>query len=127
VEIDPLQERQHVVTGVSFTGLVQYSLIRRNVLWTLDFQFGTTADGHTIKVLNLIDEFTGECPAIKVDRSITADDVVAVLDRIAAERGAPAYVWFDNGPEFVAQAVGRAVSYASIVLARTTTEIGGLT
>jgi hypothetical protein len=62
----------------------------------LDFQFDTTVYGRTIKMLNVIDEFTRECPTIEVDRSITADDVVAVLDRIALERGAaPVYVRFD--------------------------------
>ena len=38
-------------------------------------------------------------------RSIDADGVVAALDRIAVTRGAPAYLRFDNGPEFIAVAV----------------------
>ena len=80
--------------------------IRPNVLWALDFQFDTTVDGRTLKLLNVVDEFTRECPAIVVDRSINADRVVATLDRIACERGGPpAYVRFDNGPEFIAYAV----------------------
>jgi len=80
--------------------------IRPNVLWALDFQFDTTADGRTLKLLNVVDEFTRECPAIVVDRSIDADRVVATLDRIASERGGPPrYVRFDNGPEFIAYAV----------------------
>ena len=79
--------------------------IRPNVLWALDFQFDQTADARTLKLLNVIDEFTRECPAILVDRNIDADKVVAILDRIAAERGAPAYLRFDNGPEFIAAAV----------------------
>ena len=40
-----------------------------------------------------------------VGRSIDADTVVATLERIAAQRGAPAFVRFDNGPEFIAGAV----------------------
>ena len=65
-----------------------------------------TVDGRTLKLLNIIDEFTRECLSIEVDRSIDADHVVRVLDRIAAERGrAAAFVRFDNGPEFVAHAV----------------------
>ena len=80
--------------------------IRPNVLWALDFQFDTTADGRTLKMLNVIDEFTRECLAIVVDRSIDADAVVATLERLAVERGgSPVYVRFDNGPEFVAHAV----------------------
>ena len=40
----------------------------RSVLWALDFQFDTLADGRTIKMLNIIDEFARECLAIEVDR-----------------------------------------------------------
>ena len=65
----------------------------------------TTADGRTLKLLNVIDEFTREALAITVDRCINADGVVAVLDHLVLQRGAPAYVRFDNGPEFVAHAV----------------------
>ncbi len=57
------------------------------------------------KLLNVIDEFTRECPAIVVDRSIDADKVVATLDRVALERGYPAFVRFDNGGEFIANVV----------------------
>ncbi len=76
-----------------------------DALWALDFQFDTTVDGRTLKLLNVVDEFTRECPAIIVERNIDADRVVATLDQIAAVRGAPAFVRFDNGPEFIAQAV----------------------
>jgi putative transposase len=80
--------------------------IRPNVLWALDFQFDQTRDGRTLKLLNVVDEYTRECPAIVVARSIDADGVVASLDRIAAERGGPpVYLRFDNGPEFIAAAV----------------------
>ncbi len=80
--------------------------IRPNALWALDFQFDVTVDGRTLKLLNVIDEFTREALAIEVDRSIDADHVVRILDRLAAQRGgAPAFVRFDNGPEFVAHAV----------------------
>lgn len=76
-----------------------------NALWAIDFQFDTTADRCTIKMLNIIDEYTRECLAIVVDRSIDADHVVAVLDRLCVERGtAPAFVRLD-GPKFVSQAI----------------------
>ena len=81
------------------------SPIRPNVIWALDFQFDTSADGRTLKMLNVIDEFTREALAIHVDRGIDADGVVAVLDDLALQYGAPVYVRFDNGPEFVANAV----------------------
>ena len=71
--------------------------IQPNVAWALDFRFDTTADGRTIRLFNVIDEYTRECPTIRVDRSITTDYLVAALDRIVAERGAPTYVRFENG------------------------------
>lgn len=43
--------------------------------------------------------------AIVVDRSIDDDKVVATLDAIALTRGAPTFVRFDNGAEFIAHAV----------------------
>jgi putative transposase len=79
--------------------------IRPNVVWALDFQFDQTSDARMLKFLNVIDEYTRECLAIVVERSIDADGVVECLDRIAAEKGAPRYVRFDNGPEFIAFAV----------------------
>ena len=69
----------------------------------MDFQFDTTADGRAV-MLYVIDEFTREALAIEVDRSIDADGVVEVLDRLALIYSAPHCVRFANGPEFVAHA-----------------------
>jgi hypothetical protein len=66
----------------------------------MDFQFDQTRDGKQLKLLNIQDIFTRECLAIEVQRSITADDLMTVLDRLVAEHGAPAYLRCDNGPEF---------------------------
>ena len=79
--------------------------IAPNAIWAMDFQFDATTDGKALKLLNIVDEFTRECPAIVVSRSIDADKVVATLDAIAVVRGYPAFVRFDNGPEFVAHAI----------------------
>jgi putative transposase len=98
----PSEARKKRLTGIG-VHVGAMCPIRPNVLWAMDFQFDTTADGRTIKMLNVIDEFTRECLAIEVDRSIDADHVVAVLDRLALERGGPpVYVRMDNGPELVA-------------------------
>jgi putative transposase len=79
--------------------------IRPNVVWALDVQFDQTSEGRMLKFLNVVDEFTREALATDVARSIDADGVVTCLERLAAERGAPIYVRFDHGPEFIAQAV----------------------
>jgi putative transposase len=79
--------------------------IAPNVIWALDFQFDQTSDGRILKLLNVIDEYSRECLAIDVERSIDADGVVRCLDRLALQRGAPRYLRFDHGPEFIAYAV----------------------
>jgi putative transposase len=100
----PYRKRKKPLRGIG-SAMGAMSPIRPNALWALDFQFDVTVDGRTLKMLNIVDEFTRECPAIVVERNIDADLVVATLDRLALERGAPAYVRFDNGPEFIAFAV----------------------
>ena len=101
----PQRRRKKRLTGIGIQVGV-FSPIRPNVVWAMDFQFDTTSDGRQIKLLNIIDEFTRESLAIEVDRSIDADHVTNVLDRIVLQRGsAPVYVRLDNGPEFVAHAI----------------------
>jgi putative transposase len=73
------------------------------VLWAMDFQFDQTSDGANLKLLNIIDEFTREALATDVERSINAERVTEILDRLVAVHGSsPKYLRFDNGPEFIA-------------------------
>ena len=52
----------------------------------------------------IVDEYSRECLALEMERSITASDVVETLDRLFMERGEPEYIRYDNGPEFIAEA-----------------------
>ena len=56
-------------------------------------------------MLNIIDEFTRECLAIRVNRKLNSTDVIGVLSDLFIMRGVPGHVRSDNGPEFVAKAV----------------------
>src|SRR5690348_9557381 len=85
----PQRRRKKRLTGIG-VAVGAMSPIRPKVIWAMDFQFDTTADGRTLKMLNIIDEFTREALAIHVDRAIDADGVVAVLDGLAAQHGDPA-------------------------------------
>jgi transposase InsO family protein len=76
-----------------------------NQVWALDFQFDETADGRRLKMLNIVDEHTREALAMHVGRRADADSVVAVLDRLAGQRGAPKHLRMDNGPELIAWAL----------------------
>ncbi len=100
----PYRKRKKPHRGIG-TAVGAMCPIAPNALWALDFLFDTTVDGRTLKLLNIVDEYTRECPAIVVGRRCDADKVVATLDQLAATRGAPAFLRFDNGPEFIARAV----------------------
>ncbi|MBJ7603067.1 MAG: transposase family protein [Candidatus Dormibacteraeota bacterium] len=78
---------------------------RPNHVWALDFLFDATSDGRPIKVLTMCDEFTRESIGRRLGRSITAEDVVAVLDEARRRRGKPQLLRCDNGPELVAAAI----------------------
>jgi len=78
---------------------------RPNELWAIDYQYDQTADGRMLRLLNIVDEFTREVLALRVDRSITADETVTVLDGLVGERGAPQNLRCDNGPELTAHAL----------------------
>jgi putative transposase len=66
--------------------------------WAMDFQFDATADGRRLKFLNVIDECSRLCLAIRVGRCFMAKDVVAVLDELTSLYPAPAFIRSDNGP-----------------------------
>jgi putative transposase len=76
-----------------------------NHVWSYDFVHDATTDGRRLKCLTVLDEYTREGLTIDCARSITAGDVVQVLQQLFAQRGAPGYVKSDNGPEFIAQQV----------------------
>jgi len=69
-------------------------------VWAMDFQFDATADGRRLKFLNVIDEHSRLCLAIRVGRRCKAKDVVAVLEELTSLYPAPSFIRSDNGPEF---------------------------
>lgn len=73
-----------------------------NRVWAVDFQFDATDDGRPVKIVSIVDEHTRECLGGLVERSITADRLIDELDRIAIDRGYPAVLRCDNGPELAA-------------------------
>jgi putative transposase len=56
-------------------------------------------------MLNIIDEYTHECLAIRIDRRLKSIDVIDVLSDLFILRGVPGHIRSDNGPEFVDKAV----------------------
>src|SRR5438105_12643928 len=64
-----------------------------------------THNGRKFRMLNIIDEFTHECLAIRVSRRLKSIDVIDALSDLFIRRGVPEHIRSDNGPEFVAKAV----------------------
>jgi transposase InsO family protein len=76
---------------------------RRNHVWSYDFVSTFTHDGRTVRMLNLIDEFTRECLAIRTRRRLNSSNVIEVLADAMVEHGIPEHIRSDNGAEFVAR------------------------
>jgi transposase InsO family protein len=62
---------------------------RVNQRWSMDFTRDTLANGRAFRTLNIVDDYTPECPAIEVDHSLPGMRVVRVLDHLAETRGLP--------------------------------------
>jgi putative transposase len=76
---------------------------RANQVWSYDFVSTFTHDGRTVRMLNLIDEFTRECLAIRPRRRLNSLNVIEVLADAMIQHGIPEHIRSDNGPEFVAK------------------------
>ena len=77
----------------------------KNHVWSYDFVADRTHEGRPVRMLTIIDEYTRECLAIDVARGLRHDDVIYRLAKLFVERGTPACIRSDNGPEFTAIAV----------------------
>ena len=103
----PAKERKRRRLGTSENGCTRRRAEYIDHVWSYDFAMDATQDGRRLKVMPIVDEYSREGLALEMERSITAEDVVEVLDRLFTERGEPAYIRSDNGPEFIAEAIKR--------------------
>src|SRR5690606_18305090 len=97
------------------------SCIRRRAehkdhVWCWDFIHDRTERGGPLKWFAITDEYTRECLALEVDRSITADRVLDVLTSLFLTRGVPRHIRSDNGSEFIASAIRRHCHQAGLEL-----------
>ena len=91
--------------GVS-TGLPTQAT-HRNHVWTWDFIFDRTDKGSTLKMLTMLDEYTRQCLAIRVERQIRSGQVLATLWQAMMQYGIPEHIRSDNGTEFIAGKIQR--------------------
>ena len=103
----PKKKRKRRRLGKSENGCHRRRAEHKDHVWCWDFVFDRTVSGSALKWLSIVDEYTRECLALKVDRGITAEDVIDTLAELFAMRGVPRCIRSDNGPEFIARAIQR--------------------
>lgn len=98
-----IRKKRHL--GHSGNSCVRRRAEYKDHVWTWDFIHDRTVTGQPLKWLGMTDEYTRECLALEVDRSITADRVLDVLTNLFLTRAVPQHIRSDNGPEFIAEAI----------------------
>jgi len=78
---------------------------QENESWSMDFMHDQLADGRSIRLLNINDDFNRESLGIEIDFSLPAERVKRTLDRIIEWRGKPRSIRCDNGPEYISFAL----------------------
>jgi putative transposase len=72
-------------------------------VWSYDFVSARTHDGRSVRILNLIDEYTRECLMVRAERRWSSSMVISALADVMVIKGVPEHLRSDNGPEFVAR------------------------
>ena len=110
----PRRKKKRRRLGHSGNGCVRYRARAKDHVWAWDFIHDRTADGRPLKWLSVVDEFTRECVALEVARSMTAARVVQILAGVIRERGGVGHIRSDNGPEFIAAEIRRWLAEAKV-------------
>ena len=72
-------------------------------VWSYDFVLERTHDGRPFRILNVIDEHTRECLAVRVASQLDHEDVQECQMELFCARAVPVHLRSDNGPELIAQ------------------------
>ncbi|CAG2407732.1 integrase catalytic subunit [Burkholderia sola] len=76
-----------------------------NQVWSMDFMHDQLADGRSIRLFNVIDDFNREALGIEIDFSLPSERVIRALRQIIRWRGRPKAIRCDNGPEYLSAAI----------------------
>ena len=74
-------------------------------VWSYDFVMARTSNGRSFRILTILDEYTRECLAMRVDRHISSQNVIDQLYELFLLRGVPKHIRSDNGSEFTAKKI----------------------
>lgn len=110
----PRKHRKRRRLGTSANGIVRHRPEHKDHVWAWDFIHDRDERGRPLKWFALVDEYTRECLALEVERSMTALDVIDILSQVFLIRGVPKHIRSDNGPEFIAHAIRRYLDTAKV-------------
>ncbi len=110
----PQKQRKKRHLGSSSNSIVRRKAEHKDHVWCWDFIYDSDFRGRSLKWLSIVDEFTRECLALEVQRSITSRDVIDVLAELFIIRGVPEHIRSDNGPEFIAEAIKSYLKRANV-------------
>ena len=104
--------RRRIASGKKAQGTADNAVWNRpasgpNHIWSYDFMSGRTRDGASLRILNVVDEYTRVALGCRVDRSIGANAVIVELERLFDRHGKPHVLRSDNGREFIAASLGQ--------------------
>lgn len=100
--------------GCSAHSIVRHRPEHKDHVWAWDFIHDRDQLNRPLKWFTLIDEYTRECLALEVERSMTSREVIDVLAQVLLIRGAPGHIRSDNGPEFIAWAMRKYLETAGV-------------
>jgi transposase InsO family protein len=103
----PSKQHKKRRLGDSRNGIVRRRSEHKDHVWCVDFIHDRDEKNRPLKWLSVVDEYTRECLALEVERSMTAREVAEVLTDLFTIRGVPRHIRSDNGGEFIAGAIRR--------------------
>ncbi len=71
----PTKERKRRRVGASENGIARRRAECIDHVWSYDFAMDATEDARRLKMMPVIEEYSRECLALEMERSITAEDV----------------------------------------------------
>lgn len=109
-----VRKRQKRTKRLGISSAERQRAQRVNEVWSWDFVEDQTENGTRFRILTLIDEYSRRCLAMHVGWSIRAVDVIRVVQGAMGSYGKPRYIRSDNGPEFIAHAIGQWLKAAGV-------------
>ncbi len=92
-------------------------MVKPNDTWGIDCVSDALVNGRRFRAFTVVDLCTHECRAITVAHSLPSTAVIASLEAVCAQRGAPVRLSLDNGSEFRSRAFYAWGANAGIALA----------